>query len=95
MSTDSDPDSTDWGAVGFVLAGKYREPILQALADGPQMPTELVDETDIRMDSASSNLADLRERGLVELLSPDDQEKGRVYALTEKGEAVLQAVRDR
>ena len=88
MST-SDGNDVDWDAVGYISSGSYRLTVMQALEDTAATPTKLEEETGIEITHVSRALHRLRDRGLVELLVPDDQQKGRLYALTEKGAQVL------
>jgi len=86
MSADaSDPD---WGAVGYVRASTYRTRVVDALTDGPATPTTLGDRTGLHISHVSRTLTDLEDHDIVELLVPDDRKKGRIYGLTDAGEAI-------
>lgn len=94
MSTD-ESNATDWDAVGYCLASVYRQRVLRALNDDPAMPSELREELDIDMAAVSEQIGNLRERGLVQLLVPEETRKGRIYGLTEKGRQVHEEVESR
>jgi DNA-binding transcriptional ArsR family regulator len=86
-----DSKSSDaYGDAGFVLASKYRAEMLRLLADRPGTPSQLDERRDeTGLAHVSRALQEMRERGLVELLVPDAQQKGRVYGITAAGEAAL------
>jgi len=84
----------DWDTVGTVTASQYRREVLEALDDQPATPKRLA--TDLGHDIAhvSRGLQELREDGLVELLVPEEKQKGRIYGSTEKGSEVLATVQE-
>jgi len=84
----------DWDTVGTVIASQYRREVLEALDDQPATPKRLA--TDLGHDIArvSRGLQELREDGLVELLVPEEKQKGRIYGSTEKGSEVLATVQE-
>ena len=61
--------------------------VMRRLAESPAIPKEIKTDTDRPYSRVSDAIGDLRSEGLVELLVPDDQKKGRLYALTDRGEA--------
>jgi len=71
---------------GYVKGSKHRLAVLRRLADSPAIPKELKNDTDRPYSRVSDAVEDLREKGLVELLVPEEQSKGRLYALTDRGE---------
>lgn len=77
-----------WEQVGYVISSGYRLAVLGVLAEGPQTPSQIAAERELTTGSVSRALQELRGRSLVELLVPEDRKKGRVYGITEKGEAV-------
>lgn len=89
--TDSD---VDWDAVGFIRSSGYREAVLEALEDGPETPKDLAQSSDVGIAHVSRALGEMRDRDVVELLVDEDTRKGRIYALTEKGEEVAEAYAD-
>lgn len=80
--------ATDWDAIGYVISSKYRVAVLRNLASGPATPTSIADESKLGITHISRALRRLQDRDIIELIVPEDQQKGRLYALTEKGETV-------
>lgn len=71
---------------GYVKGSKHRVAVMQRLAQSPAIPKEIKNDTDRPYSRVSDAVDDLRDHGLVELLVPDEQTKGRLYALTDRGE---------
>jgi DNA-binding MarR family transcriptional regulator len=82
--------SDDWDLIGFVIRSQYRVDVLERLMEGPATPSRIAADEDIAIAHVSRALSGLREgdRDMVELLVSEDQKKGRVYGITEKGERV-------
>lgn len=92
MSEVTPPDGIDYDDVGFVASSHYRTEVLDELTNGPATPTAISDACGHRLTHSSRALCELRDRGLVELLVPDDTKKGRIYGVTDDGRAVLQGL---
>jgi len=60
--------------------------VLERLVEGPAAPEEIAAERSVSAAGARDAAAQLRDRGLAELLVTDDE---RVYGLTAKGERTL------
>lgn len=73
----------------FVKNSKYRTAVVKALEGTVRIPTELSADTGIITNHISNTLRQLRERGIVECLNPEDK-KGRLYRLTEKGRQIAE-----
>ncbi|MUV60013.1 winged helix-turn-helix domain-containing protein [Halobacterium sp. CBA1126] len=84
----SDTSGIDWELVGYVAASDYRTRVLAALADDPATPTTISERSDLDVTHVSRSLRELRERGVVELLVPEERSKGRIYGLTDDGAAI-------
>ena len=80
----------DWDLISFVIRSQYRVDVLSRLMEGPATPSRIAADEDIAIAHVSRALSGLREgeRDMVELLVSEDQKKGRVYGITEKGERV-------
>jgi DNA-binding MarR family transcriptional regulator len=94
MSTNTNPndpseDTVDWGDVGYVAASQHRTTVLTTLKEDRATPSILATKTDLTIAHVSSVLTELQERGLVELLVPESQRKGRIYALTDAGHTTV------
>jgi len=92
-TTDSEA-TTNWDAVGFVVASTYRQQTMRALDSQPQTPSQIAERTDEGISHISRALSDLQERGFVTLLVPEERKKGRIYGLTDEGRQLVQAVPD-
>jgi DNA-binding MarR family transcriptional regulator len=77
----------DWDAISFVIRSEYRKNILFHLATKKDIPSNIAEETGYHQSHVSNTLSELREKDLVERLV--ESPKGRIYALTEKGEEVV------
>ena len=82
----------EWDEISFVIRSQYRVAVLERLMSGPATPSTIAAQADISISHVSRALSKLREKGLVELLVSEDQKKGRVYGITEKGEQVWQRI---
>lgn len=81
-----------WDDIGLVISSQYRVAVLRSLAEGPATPSRIADDVDLSISHISRALGTLRERSLVELLVSEDQKKGRVYGITERGETVWETI---
>jgi len=80
-------EDSDWMLIGYITASDYRSRVLDALNESPATPTTIGDRTGLELTHVSRTLSELRERDIVELLVPEDTHKGRIYGLTDTGEA--------
>lgn len=80
--------SEDWDEIGYVISSRYRVTVVQHLADGPATPSRIAEQSQPSIAHVSRALGELREHALVELLVSEDRKKGRVYGITDKGEAI-------
>ena len=80
----------DWDMISFVIRSQYRVAVLERLAEGPATPSRIAADKDIAIAHVSRALGGLREgeRDMVELLVSEEQKKGRVYGITDRGERV-------
>jgi DNA-binding transcriptional ArsR family regulator len=92
--TDNDPPAEAWDDASFVLASQYRVAVLDRLASGPAIPSQIATDTEIAISHVSRALTDLRERSLVALLVSEERQKGRVYGLTDRGTEIVALVEE-
>ncbi|HYM38643.1 MAG TPA: hypothetical protein VEY12_00665 [Thermoplasmata archaeon] len=78
-----------WDDFSYVASSSYRERVLNSLASKPKFPSQLGEETRLRIVHVSRALREMRKRGLVECLNPEVKARGRLYALTPDGATVL------
>ncbi|WP_324758160.1 winged helix-turn-helix domain-containing protein [Haloarcula montana] len=83
MSADVDFDN-----VSVVKSSSFRESAVRELAHGPATPSEIADGTPHDISHVSRALQEMRDAEIVELLVSEDRKKGRIYGLTDAGEAV-------
>lgn len=91
----STPDTEHWDAVSHAISSSYRVSAIQCLHDQPATPSYIAETDDLSVAHASRALQELRGEEMVELLVSEDRKKGRVYGLTEKGEAVAERLEQR
>lgn len=84
--------STDWDEIGYIISSRYRVIALRRLSVGPATPSQIATDEDVGIAHVSRALQDLRERSLVDLLVSEDRKKGRVYGLTDEGEAIWETI---
>jgi len=65
-----------------VVRSPHRTAVLRRLTKGNAIPSQIRDDTGLEYSRITEALKPLRERGLVELLVPDDTKRGRLYAVT-------------
>lgn len=83
-----------WSDFSFVASSGYRERVISSLVDKPKLPKQLAKETSLRIFHVSRALGELKERGLVECLTPLTKGRGRLYGLTAKGSTLLEYLKD-
>lgn len=81
-----------WDDIGFVISSQYRLAVLQRLAAGPATPSQIANESGLAISHISRALGKLRDRTMVELLVSEDQKKGRIYGITERGAQVWEKI---
>jgi DNA-binding transcriptional ArsR family regulator len=86
--------SVDWDDISFVISSRYRVASLRRLAEGPATPSQIAADEDVGIAHVSRALQALRDHDLVELLVSDHRKKGRVYGLTDDGEATWETIDD-
>ncbi|MFC6785198.1 hypothetical protein ACFQFH_19965 [Halobaculum halobium] len=87
-------ESPDWDLIGAVAASEHRAAVLERLAESPATPSTIAEATGLDLSHVSGTLGDLRERGAVTLLVPEERRKGRLYDATDAGELVADRVAD-
>lgn len=88
-------DAVDWDAVSFIISSRYRAETMRALLKQPATPTQIGDDVGLSTAHTSRALAELSDENLVELLVDEDRKKGRIYGLTDVGQAAAETVEER
>lgn len=83
---------SEWDDVSFVISSRYRIATLRRLSAGPATPSRISEETELSVAHVSRALQELKEHELVDLLVSEDRKKGRVYGVTDNGEAVWEMI---
>lgn len=83
-----------WDLIGKVHRSTYRTKVLKELHKGVKTPSELSEETDIKISHISRALRRLKGWDLVECLNPD-LKKGKMYSITELGREVIELLEER
>ena len=86
------PDN--WDEVSYVISSSYRVAVLRRLADSPATPSSIAADTDRPITHVSRALQGLRDHGLVDLLVSEERQKGRVYGITDRGQATWDTIDD-
>jgi len=78
--------------LSYVLASRQREKVLAALLPGPKTPAQIGQQASLRLPHVSRALSQLQKEGLVQWVAGD--RRGKLYAATDVGREVLQALAD-
>jgi len=78
-----------WSDFSYVASSSYRERVLRSLAERPKLPKQLAQDTDLRLVHVSRALRELRDRSLVECLTPEMKSRGRLYGILPSGSALV------
>lgn len=74
--------------IEFVQRSNYRQNVLKALENDVLMPTEIAKRSNIKTNHVSKVQAELKSKGLIELINPEVR-KGRLYRLTDVGDELV------
>lgn len=88
----SENQSPKWDDASFVISSRYREGVLERLSSGPATPSQIAGDTEMEISHISRALGRLREHSLVELLVPEERQKGRIYGITDRGTEIWHLV---
>lgn len=83
--------TSKYNDLGYVKISKHRKTVFLALKSGPKMPSEIVQESKMRMDDVSRALRAMNKKGLVECVNPE-MKKGRIYTLTDNGKKIINEI---
>jgi predicted transcriptional regulator len=71
--------------LSLIKASKHKQKIINTLADGNlKIPSEIGKLIGLKTNHVSSNLKELKERGIIKCLN-EDKKKGRLYCITKRG----------
>ncbi|MCF7798486.1 MarR family transcriptional regulator [Candidatus Woesearchaeota archaeon] len=75
-------------AISLLKSSEYRFKIVKVIGNKTIMPSEIAEQTSIRLNHVSTFLKELKSHGIVECLN-EDNKKGRLYELTELGKNAI------
>lgn len=80
----------DWERVRYVSSSTHRTEVMYHLFEtGPAQPSEIAEAIGRPLPHVSRSLAELRDEELVDLLVPEETQKGRIYGLTPDGRDII------
>jgi predicted transcriptional regulator len=77
----------DYSLISFLNRASRRKKVLEHLKE-PKTPKQISTELDLSISNVSNALAELKEKGLIEILNPKDH-LARYYQRTKKGTDLL------
>ena len=77
--------------LSFVLASSYRTEILKSLLENVGTPSTISKDIGKSITHVSRCLKDLRDKNLVECLTPEKR-KGKIYKITNKGVDAISSI---
>lgn len=85
---DADFDGDDFDALGFARSSQYRRFVIAVLRDQVtgRTPSQIAEHSAVERSIVSRAIQELRDEDVVELLVDESRRKGRLYALTTRGE---------
>jgi len=84
-------EQIDWNLVSDVKASDRRTQVLRALAEKPQMNSDIADKLGVSTKWTRTQVKWLEKRGLVEELT-EEKHNYKLYQATEKGEQIVEEV---
>jgi len=78
----------DWEVFAWIKRSRQRQRVIRLLRD-PKTPTDVAQSLDIHIAQASRSMRQMEEKGVVQVLNPEDK-LGRLYVVTDEGEEILE-----
>ena len=76
----------------YVITSTYRQKVVQSLAKGDMIPTQIANDSGIRTNHISKVLAELKSKGIVVCTNEHDR-KNRNYHLTDLGKEIAKELK--
>jgi len=90
MASQPQPSESTLDDVSYIVASDYRLAVVESLNEGMATPSTICEfhggREEIALAHVSRALGQLKDKGMVDLLVPEDTQKGRIYGLTEQGQ---------
>lgn len=80
-----------WEAVGRLTYSPRKRKILRSI-NRPMTPTDISKVTGIKLSNTSDSLSQLVKMGLLEMVTPKDIRKGRLFRVTKKGKEAIKSL---
>ncbi len=80
-----------WELVGRITYSPRKMTILKTLTR-PMTPTQISKATKIKLSNTSDALKELAGMGLVQMMTPKEMKKGRLFFVTKKGKSILKLI---
>lgn len=77
--------------IAYIKSSKNRYKVVESLKNEIKIPSEIANETGIRLNHVSTLLKDLKNENIVECLN-EDFKRGRLYNLTDKGNKAIEFI---
>ncbi|WP_295610990.1 winged helix-turn-helix domain-containing protein [uncultured Methanobrevibacter sp.] len=79
--------------ISYVQMSKYRIKVMKALDGDVKIPSVIAKDSGIKTNHISKILSELKAHELVECINPEVR-KGRLYRLTDKGEEIVNELKE-
>lgn len=76
----------------FIKSSKNRQKVANCLEDSVKIPSDIANETDLRLNYVSMLLQELKDKSIVECLN-EDSKRGRFYKLTDDGRDAVKFIK--
>ncbi|MBR2858396.1 winged helix-turn-helix transcriptional regulator [bacterium] len=76
----------------FIKSSKNRQKVLKSMENSVKTPSDISNETDLRLNYVSMILGELKENNIVVCLN-EDSKRGRFYSLTDNGEKAFKFIK--
>ena len=80
--------------LSYIKSSKNRFKIIKSIDNSFKMPSEISNETEIRLNHVSALLSDLKNNDMVVCLN-EDKSKGRIYCLTDYGKEIIKILNEK
>ena len=77
--------------IGYVKLSQHRKKVFLCIGNELKLPSEISKTTELGINDVSRALKGLKDKQLVNCLN-EEEKRGRVYALTEKGIEILKYI---
>ena len=76
----------------FIKSSKNRQKVINSIGNSVKTPSDISNDTDLRLNYVSMMLGELKEKDIVVCLN-EDSKRGRFYSLTDDGEKAFKFIK--